>query len=45
MMIFMGIMFFKVASGSAYFIASSIWGIADAAVAQDGPLRPGANGV
>jgi YidC/Oxa1 family membrane protein insertase len=46
MMIFMGIMFFKVASGlCVYFIASSIWGIAERKLLpKTVPAAAGANG-
>jgi len=41
MMIFMGVLFFKVASGLCiYFIASSIWGIAERKLLPKAKLPP-----
>jgi len=43
MMIFMGLLFFKVASGLCiYFIASSLWGIAERRFMPKPPPKPGA---
>lgn len=45
MMIFMGIMFYKVASGLClYFIASSIWGIAERKLLPKAVVKPGSGG-
>ncbi len=44
MMVFMGILFFKVASGLClYFIASSIWGLAERKLLPKSTAKPAAD--